>query len=141
MTAGGPVTITATFGGISSPAANLTVTAVANQGSPGSPFVIPAMPYNQGQVTGSGGTSYYAFTTIATVGTINVTNITGGGVNPTVYTDVDFLAADINWTCTANIGNANDTCTHATGVPAGTVLYIGVVKGGSGSSTFTLSVQ
>ncbi len=138
VSAGGPVTITATSTGISG-TANLTVTAVTNQGSPGSPFIIPAMPYNQGQVT-VGGTSYYVFTTITPVNTINVTSITGGGVDPTVYTTADFLSPDLNWTCSAAAGNANDTCTSA-GVPAGFTLYIGVAKSGGGSSTFTLSVQ
>ena len=134
----GAVTITGTFGGISSPAANLTVTAVANQGNPGAPFVIAAVPYNQGQVA-AGGFSYYEYTVPAVVNTISVTSITGGGVDPRVYTGISFATPDGTWTCTTNAGNANDSCTGA--VSAGTTLYIRVEKTGAGASTFTLNVQ
>jgi hypothetical protein len=71
-----------------------------------------------------------------------VTNVTGGGVDPKIFTTADFTTEDtVFWSCTANVGNANDSCTASAGVPAGFTIYIRIDKTGAGSSTFTLNVQ
>lgn len=111
----------------------------SSYGGGGGPSIttIASMPYN-GSVTGTSD-SYYRYTTVGTVSTINATGLTGD-IDPKVYTDATFTTLSSNWSCTVNLSTTSDSCTATTAVPASTVLYIKARNYTSTGATFTLSV-
>lgn len=133
---GGPLTLTATYAGISG-TASLTVIWPA-EGA----ITIPAainMPHN-GYVNTVA--SYYVYTTVGTVNTITMSNLTGD-VFPNVFTNGSYTTLSGNWACTTSTAPVTtNTCTATTPVPANTALYIKASSINSTiGATYTLSVS
>lgn len=115
----------------------LSVNIATTIGTAGSPSTVASMPTNSlaiGTIS-----SYYAYTTIGTVGTITLSALTDN-IDPVVYSDINFTIVDTNWVCTTNTSTISDTCTATTPAPVGTVLYIKASNLTASGATYTLSV-